>query len=202
MAPAAAVMPMAGGSGAEVMGAGRRPRPMAAGGRRPAECGDLPFIIKRDGTWLYKGTVIGRKELVCLFASVLRREGDGSFWLETPAERGRIVVEDAPFVVVEMNWTGAESAQVITFRTNTDEIVTLDLDHPLRFMDGAAKEPKPYVRLRAGEGEFPIEARISRPVFYELAALAEPQMVRGRMMLGLWSSGVFFPLGEMPKDES
>ena len=170
--------------------------------RPPAECGDLPFIIKRDGTWLYKGTAIGRKELVCLFASVLRREDDGSFWLETPVERGRIIVEDAPFVVVEMNWMGCDSEQVVTFRTNTDEMVTLDLDHPLRFMEPLGKDPKPYVRLRPGNGEHPIEARISRPVFYELAALAEPQDVRGRMMLGIWSSGVFFPLGEMPKDDA
>ncbi len=170
--------------------------------RVPAECGDLPFVIKRDGTWLYKGTSIGRKELVCLFASVLLREADGSFWLETPAERGRIVVEDAPFVVVEMDWTGADSNQVVTFRTNTDEIVTVDLDHPLRFNAEAGGDPKPYVRLRPGRGEHPIEARISRPVFYELVALAEPQPVHGKMMLGVWSSGVFFPLGEMPRDDA
>jgi hypothetical protein len=171
--------------------------------RPPAECGDLPFLIKRDGTWLYKGTSIGRKELVCLFASVLRREADGSFWLETPAERGKIEVEDAPFVVVEMDWNGDGSEQVVTFRTNTDEIVAVDLDHPLRFSDtSGGLDPKPYVRLRPGAGVHPIEARISRPVFYELVALAEPQMLRGKMMLGVWSSGVFFPLGEMPNDET
>jgi hypothetical protein len=171
--------------------------------RAPAECGALPFTIKRDGTWLYKGTAIGRKELVCLFASVLRREADGSFWLETPAERGRIEVEDAPFIVVEMDWTGSDSEQVVTFRTNTDEIVSVDLEHPLRFTDSTGGgEPKPYVLLRQGAGSYPIEARISRPVFYELAALAEPQTVRGKMMLGVWSSGVFFPLGEMPNDET
>jgi hypothetical protein len=171
--------------------------------RAPAECGALPFVIKRDGTWLYKGTAIGRKELVCLFASVLRREADGSFWLETPAERGSIEVEDAPFIVVEMDWSGSDSEQVVTFRTNTDEIVAVDLEHPLRFTDSSGgREPKPYVLLRQGAGAYPIEARISRPVFYELAALAEPQPVRGKMMLGVWSSGVFFPLGEMPNDET
>jgi uncharacterized protein len=185
---------------------GSPPKPGAAPARKrppPAECGPLPFIIKRDGSWLYKGTTIGRKELVCLFASVLRREADGTFWLETPAERGMIEVEDAPFVVVEMDWTGTDSEQVVTFRTNTDEIVSVDLDHPLRFTDASGGgEPKPYVFLRQGAGAYPIEARISRPVFYELVALAEPQPVRGKMMLGVWSSGVFFPLGEMPNDET
>ena len=56
--------------------------------RVPVECGDMPFVIRRDGVWLYRGTSIDRKELVCLFASVLRRDADGSWWLRTPAERG------------------------------------------------------------------------------------------------------------------
>jgi hypothetical protein len=77
------------------------PRPR----RPPVECGDLPFVIKRDGTWLYRGSPIGRRELVCLFSSVLKREADGSYWLETPAERGRIEVEDVPWIAVEMDWT-------------------------------------------------------------------------------------------------
>ncbi|MDT8264849.1 DUF1285 domain-containing protein, partial [Roseomonas sp. DSM 102946] len=54
--------------------------------------------IARDGTWHYRGSPIGRKELVCLFASVLKRLPDGGYVLETPAERGRIAVDDAPFV--------------------------------------------------------------------------------------------------------
>ena len=64
----------------------------------------LPIRIDRNGTWYYRGSPIDRKELVCLFASVLRREPDGSCWLETPVERGRIEVEDAPFVAVELDW--------------------------------------------------------------------------------------------------
>jgi uncharacterized protein len=169
------------------------------GARRPAECGDLPFLIRRDGSWLYKNSPIGRKELVCLFASVLRREADGSFWLETPVERGRIEVEDAPFVVVEMDWRGNGLDQVLTFRTNVDEVVSAGLEHPLRLSNGLGiGEPKPYLRIRPGAGSHPIEARINRSVYYELAALAEPHPVRGRMMLGVWSEGVFFPLSEMP----
>ncbi|MEJ0045905.1 MAG: DUF1285 domain-containing protein [Rhodospirillales bacterium] len=69
------------------------------------ECGDLPFLIKRDGTWLYRGTPILRKELVCLFSSVVKRDAQGDYWLETPAERGRIQVEDTPWVAVELDWT-------------------------------------------------------------------------------------------------
>jgi hypothetical protein len=167
--------------------------------RAPAECGHLPFLIRKDGTWLFRGTPIGRKELVCLFASVLKREADGSFWLETPAERGRIEVEDAPFLAVELDWTGDGRDQVLSFRTNIDQVVTAGPDHPIRIAhDMLTCEPTPYLLVRPGAGALGIEARISRAVYYELVALAVPHWVNGRRMLGVWSRGVFFPLGELP----
>ena len=178
--------------------AGQRPR------RRPVpvECGDLPFLIRRDGSWLYRGSVIGRKELVCLFASVLRRDEDGVFWLETPVERGRIEVEDAPFIAVELDWTGEGRRQVLSFRTNVDQIVTAGPDHPIRVAhDLLTCEPTPYLTVRGGAGRLAVEARIARAVYYELVALAEPRLVGGRRMLGVWSCSTFFPLGEMPPGE-
>lgn len=173
-----------------------------SGERRPVECGPLPFIIKRDGTWLYRGSPIGRKELVCLFSSVLKREADGKFILETPAERGGIEVEDAPFVAVELGWAGFGRDQTLTFRTNIDQVVTAGPDHPIRVAhDILTCEPTPYILIRPGAGRLPVEARIGRAVYYELVALAEPAMVHGREMLGVWSSGMFFSLGELPKCE-
>lgn len=175
---------------------------VAAKPRRVVECGDLPFVIRRDGTWLYRGSPIARKELVCLFGSVLLRDECGEFWLETPAERGRIQVEDTPFVAVEMDWTGCGRDQCLTFRTNVDELVTAGPEHPIRIAhDILTCEPTPYLFVRSGGGRFPIEARICRAVYYELAALAEPGLVYGRKMLGVWSCGRFFPLGEMVGDE-
>ena len=180
---------------------GARPKPSRAV-RAPVECGDLPFLIKRDGTWMYRGSPIDRKEMVCLFASVLRREACGDFFLQTPAERGRIQVEDAPFVAVELAWTGEGRAQELTLRTNVDEIVTVGPAHPIRMShDLLTCEPTPYITIRSAEGAPPVEARIGRAVYYELVALAEPGMVRGREMLGVWSCGQFFPLGEMPTGE-
>jgi hypothetical protein len=166
--------------------------------RKPLECGDLPFLIRRDCTWLYRGTPIGRKELVCLFASVLRRDEQGDFFLETPAERGRIQVEDAPFLAVELDWVGVGREQKLTFRTNTDQLVTAGPEHPIRIAhDILTCEPTPYLHVRDGAGRHPIEARIGRAVYYELVALAEPAMIEGRKMLGVWSCGRFFPLGEI-----
>jgi hypothetical protein len=170
--------------------------------RVPVECGDLPFLIRRDGTWLYRGTPINRKELVCLFASVLRREADGSWWLQTPAERGRIEVEDAPFVAVELDWSGEGRNQTLSFRTNIDQVITAGPEHPIRVShDIITCEPTPYLLVRKGVGSLNIEARINRATYYELVALAVPEWVGSRRMLGVWSQGHFFPLGELPPGE-
>jgi len=167
--------------------------------RAKMECGDYAIRIGRDGTWYYRGSAIQRKPLVCLFASVLKRGEDGAYWLETPAERGRIEVEDAPFIAVELFWRdcdcgGAEPRQCLTFRTNLDEMVTANAEHPIRVqLCPATREPRPYITVRPG-----LEARICRAVFYELVALAQPETIGGREVLGVWSEGVFFPIDEVP----
>jgi hypothetical protein len=177
----------------------RRARPA----RVPTECGDLPFLIKRDGTWLYRGSPINRKELVCLFASVLRREADGSWWLQTPAERGRIEVEDTPFIAVELDWAGDGRYQKLSFRTNVDEVITAGPDHPIRVShDVITCEPTPYIHVRPGNGHLDIEARINRATYYELVALAVPEWVGSKRLLGVWSCGKFFSLGELPPGEA
>ena len=164
------------------------------------DCGDLPFIIKRDGTWLYRGSPIARKPMVCLFSTVLQREEDGSYLLETPAERGRIEVEDVPFVAVELEWCGQGGEQTLCFRTNVDQCITAGPEHPIRIRHDLLNcEPTPYLHVRDGKGKFPIEARINRATYYELVALAEPGMVRGRKVLGVWSErGVLFARRSVP----
>jgi hypothetical protein len=179
--------------------AGCVPAPASVLARARQECGNYDIRIGRDGTWYYKGSAIQRKPLVCLFSSVLKRGEDGAFWLETPAERGRIEVEDAPFVAVELFWRDCDCGcatprQCLTFRTNLDEMVTADPAHPIRVaLCPVTREPRPYVTVRPG-----LEARISRTVFYELVALAVPEVVDGREVLGVWSEGVFFPIDEVP----
>jgi uncharacterized protein len=150
-------------------------------------CGDFDFRIARDGTWFYRGSPIGRKPLVRLFSTVLRRENDGSYWLVTPVERGRITVDDAPFVAVEMTVTGTGANQKLAFRTNVEDWVTADADHPIRIEHKRGDEPSPYIRVRGA-----LDALISRSVFYQLVDLAE---ARGSE-LGIWSGGSYFPLGE------
>ncbi len=174
-----------------------------AGARIPVECGDLPFLVKRDGTWLYRGSPILRKELVCLFSSVLKRDPSGAYWLETPAERGRIEVEDTPWLAVELDWRGAGPNQVLSFRTNVDQVMVAGDQHPLRIQhDKSHCAPTPYIHVRNGLGSIPLEARIARPVYYELAALAEPGTCHGRPCYGVWSSGRFFRIADMLPGEA
>ncbi|MGA1233172.1 MAG: DUF1285 domain-containing protein, partial [Lutimaribacter sp.] len=62
----------------------------------PPFCGDLDIRIARNGMWYYLGTPIGRPELVRLFSTILRKDGD-AYFLVTPVEKVGITVEDAPF---------------------------------------------------------------------------------------------------------
>lgn len=174
-------------------GASAAPRsdPPSGATRVPVLCGDLEIRIDREGVWHYRGSPIGRKPLVRLFSTVLRREADGSYWLVTPAERGQIVVEDAPFMAVAVDASGAGRSQFLKFRTNVDDEVIADKGHPIRVVhDPVTAEPRPYVMVRDG-----LEARIARPVYYELVALGTCECVAGRSHYGVWSGGVFFPLG-------
>ena len=146
--------------------------------------------IARDGTWFYQNSPIGRLPLVKLFATVLKRDEAGQYWLVTPAERGRIAVEDVPFVAVELDVAGSGRDQELIFRTNLDEIVIADGDHRLRVDEGGPGGPQPYIAVRNG-----LEARLARPVFYRLVELGREERVGDAMMFGAWSRQVFFPLG-------
>lgn len=156
-------------------------------------CGPLDIRIGRNGLWYYHGSPINRKEMVCLFASMLERRPDGSYWLVSPTEQGWIDVEDVPFLAVELYTCQCGRDRVVSLRTNVDEMVTLDQDHPLRFtthpMTG---EPSPYILVRPG-----LEARLTRAVYYELVALGHEERINEETVYGIWSKGQFFPLGPL-----
>ena len=61
--------------------------PPAGRALEPDHCGDSEMRIARDGTWYHQGQPIGREAMVRLFATVLRREPDGSHVLVTPVEK-------------------------------------------------------------------------------------------------------------------
>ncbi len=161
----------------------------------PPFCGDLDMEIKRDGTWFYLGTPIGRMPLVQLFSTVLRKDEDGNTYLVTPVEKVGIRVEDAPFLAVEVNASGEGDDQVLTFRTNVGDVVEAGPDNPLRFVDEEGTDGlKPYLLVRGR-----LEALVARPVMYELAELGEEIEVDGTPMFAVRSKGAVFPV--MPADK-
>jgi hypothetical protein len=154
----------------------------------PPYCGEIDMRIAGDGTWYYCGSPIGRAPLVQLFASILRKDED-RYVLVTPVERVGIRVDDAPFLCVEMGVDRAGGEQTLTFRTNVEDIVTVDAEHPLRFERGAAEGIKPYVRVRDG-----LWALVKRALYYDLVALGKVEPWRGEDWFGVRSGAVFFPM--------
>lgn len=153
----------------------------------PPECGPIDLAIAADGTWWHEGQPIRREGLVKLFASVLRRDADGSTWLVTPAEKCRVAVADVAFIAVAMTVTGAGANQTLTVRTQLDDSVIAGPDHPLRFVvEPQTGGIRPYIHVRGR-----LEARLTRALALDLLALAETDAA-GRV--GLWSAGVFFAL--------
>ena len=151
----------------------------------PSHCGDSFMRIARDGTWYHEGSPIGRPAMVRLFSTILRREPDGSYVLVTPAEKLDILVEDAPFVAVEVKSEGQGRARALAFRLNTGDAVVAGADHPLRFEAGA-DGPHPLLAVRTG-----LDALVARPVYYELAEIA---LAEAADPPGLWSGGIFFAM--------
>ncbi|MGE0500150.1 MAG: DUF1285 domain-containing protein [Rhizobiaceae bacterium] len=161
----------------------------------PPFCGDLDMEIRRDGTWFYLGTPIGRMPLVQLFSTVLRKDADGRTYLVTPVEKVGIRVVDAPFVAVEMDVSGKGDEQAITFRTNVGDVVEAGPQHPMRFVDEDETEGlKPYVHVRGR-----LEALVARPVMYELVEHGEEIRVDGTPMFSVRSRGEVYPI--MPMDQ-
>jgi hypothetical protein len=155
----------------------------------PPDCGDLDMRIARDGTWFYLGTPIGRTELVRLFSTILRRDGD-RYVLVTPVEKVGIQVDDAPFVAVDFEVEGQGEAQVLRFLTNVGDATEAGPEAPIRVeRDAATGEPSPYVLVRDR-----LEALIDRKSFYRLVEIGVHHEVEGQNWFGLWSGGQFFPI--------
>jgi len=160
----------------------------------PPFCGDLDMEIRRDGTWFYLGTPMGRMGLVKLFSSIIRKDGD-QYFLVTPVEKVGIRVVDAPFVANDFTVSGEGLEQVLTFTTHVDDVAVAGPDHPIRVVrDAETGEPSPYVLIRAN-----LEALIDRKTFYRLVDICVHEMHEGQSWFGVWSAGMFFPV--IPSDE-
>lgn len=157
----------------------------------PAFCGDIPIRIDRHGDWYYMDSKIQRPELVQLFASVLTRQQQ-EYFLLTPVEKVRIQVEDAAFfiVAVEQQRLGAEAVLIST--TNLGQQVLIDAEYPLFLQAQQDGQLLPYQQLWRG-----LTAKFSRTAYYQLAELAFPVQIEGKIRLQISSAGINFDLGAL-----
>ena len=129
----------------------------------PALSGDIAIRIAADGVWYHEGTAIQRESLVRLFASILRREDDGEYYLVTPAEKWRIQVELHPLIVTDITPTATQSSKPVLQATlNTGKSVEIGAEHPL-FLEPSVGDI-PALSLEHG-----LTALLSRAVWYRLA---------------------------------
>lgn len=158
----------------------------------PDYCGDIDMVIKRDGSWHYMGTPIGRKKLVKLFSNVIRKD-DNKYYLVTPVEKIGITVEDAPFLAVLMDVEQQDGTQQLIFTDNVGNRFIAGNDHPIRVeVDPNTQEPSPYIRVRRN-----LDALISRNVFYQMVELADQQTINDSTELTIKSQGETFSLGRV-----
>lgn len=149
----------------------------------PPLSGDIPIRISADGTWYHDGGRIERESLVKLFASILRREEDGEYYLVTPGEKWRIEVELHPLIVTDVEQLGSGDNRRLELLLNTGKKLTAGPEHPLflepRVGDIAA------VRLDHG-----LSALFSRAAWYRLVECARE--VEG--VPSVVSAGEVYPL--------
>jgi len=149
----------------------------------PPLSGDIDIRIAADGSWYHEGGVIAREAIVRLFASILRREADGEYYLVTPGEKWRIRVELHPLIVTEINRREDGEALTLVARLNTGRDVLIDGEHPL-FLEPAVGDVA-AIKLPHG-----LSVLLSRVAWYRLVESAQER--EGRLQVT--SAGEWFPL--------
>ena len=145
---------------------------------------DFQMRIDKDGQWFHEGGMIKRPALVKLFSSVLSCDADGQHWLRTPVEFGKIEVEDAAFIITKADRQGSGKAAKIYLSDNIERVHLLSAKYPLVFRKSPIKPYglHPYLLIDNG-----LSAKISRPVYYQLA-----DTILEEEEAGIWSDGVWF----------
>jgi len=160
----------------------------------PKSVKEIDLVIRKNGDWYHEGGLIKRHRLVHLFASVLRLENDGCYYLITPVEKCKIVVEDVPFMMILMDVGGEDKEQEIVLTSNMADTVEVSGKNPIRLViDAESDEPTPYIEVRDG-----LLGKLNRNVYYQLANLMIQSEIDGKNCLGVWSCGDFIPMHSFP----
>ena len=150
----------------------------------PALSGDIPIRITADGSWYHDGGKIERESLVRLFASILRREEDGDYYLVTPGEKWRIAVELHPLVVTDVEVLEEGDEQLLRATLNTGKKVDIGEEHAL-FLEPAVGD------IAAIELWHGLTALFARAAWYRLVEMAQEH----DGVVSVKSGGCVFKLG-------
>lgn len=158
----------------------------------PPYCGEIDIQIKADGRWFHNGTVFTRLSLIKLFSSVLLCEDKGvnadnktgEYFLVTPVEKVKIVVDDVPFVLTQWRWLD-EKQQSMVVTTNVDDEFVLNAEHGLQLINGGL-----YVPVRRN-----LLAKVHRNVYYQWVELAQEETTEQGTELVFSSADCRFSLG-------
>jgi len=156
----------------------------------PAYCGEIDIRIKANGDWFYGGTIFKRLSLVKLFASVLLREVEderNEYFLVTPVEKVKIIVEDAPFVLTQWGWQD-KAQSIMTVTTNLGDEFNLDSSHTLTVNANGEL----YINVRRN-----LLAKVHRNVYYQWAELATEKVNTDSSELVFCSAGCEYSLGKI-----
>jgi hypothetical protein len=132
----------------------------------PEHCGDIGMEIRADGSWWHEGSQIRRSELMQLFASILRLEEDGKYYLVTPVEKVVVKVALHPLRVTDAEPLAGHSPEVLILTLNTGGQIPLDKRHALTPEPRAADAA--FVTLDNG-----LTALFTRAAWYRLVEQAD-----------------------------
>jgi len=116
--------------------------------------------IDKEGNWFYNGAQIINKNVLLLFCGSLENDVSGGYLLRVDKETSPVIVENTPFVVVDVVKDGG----FIKIQLNDETIETLDPES--FFID---RNSVPYCRVK--KGQFP--ARFLRKAYYRIAEYFE-----------------------------
>lgn len=123
---------------------------------------DFKITIDRNGQWFHEEHPIARERLIKLFSTALYHDHEkNEYWLITPHEQGRIIVEDTPFIITDFEWNNDELSLI----SNLEHTTIPNKDSPLFLKDDALY----------GYVDNKIPARINRTVREKLINIALEQ---------------------------
>jgi hypothetical protein len=128
---------------------------MARAGFYAIESGRISF--RHDGHWYNNDERIENPRIASLFSRSLKRNSDGSYYLQVADERAPITVEDTPYVITTVADDG-NGGFIVT--TNDDAQEPLD---PTSLEVG--RDNVLYCTVKGGQ----FRARFTRPAYYHLS---------------------------------